>query len=55
MPPNATVCSEGNIFLEIGTLVALTYYQTPSLGFYMMTEATRHGDRSEDRGGSRKV
>ena len=55
MPPTATACSESNIFLEIGTLTALTYYQTPSLGFYMMTEATRHADRSEDQGGSRTV
>lgn len=55
MPPNATVQSESNIFLEIATLTAFTYYHTPSLGFYMMTEATRQDDRSEDRGGSRTV
>lgn len=42
---HGTVCSEGNIFHEIGTLTPVTYYPTPSLGFFMSTGATRHADQ----------
>lgn len=42
---HGTFCSEGNIFLEIGTLTAVTYYPTPKPRLFMSTGATRHADQ----------